>query len=73
MSDKKDLATDGAADEIEGTGDVIKGRVRNAVGGATGKTSEQIKGKAEELGGKAKQAIGRMKQRSDPNPGVDDA
>jgi uncharacterized protein YjbJ (UPF0337 family) len=73
MSDKKDLATDGAADELEGTGDVIKGRVRNAVGGATGNTSEQIKGKAEELGGKAKQALGRVKQRSDPNPGVDDA
>ena len=59
--------------ELEGTADVIKGRVRNAVGGATGKTGEQLKGKAEELGGKAKQAIGKMKQRSDPEPGVDGA
>lgn len=73
MKDRKDLATEGAKDELEGTGDVIKGRVRNAVGGATGKTSEQVKGKAEELGGKAKQAIGRMKQKSDPEPGVDEA
>ena len=44
MKDGKDLATEGAADEMEGTADVIKGRVRNAVGGATGKTSEQVKG-----------------------------
>ena len=57
MADNKDLATEGAADELEGTADVIKGRVRNAVGGATGKTGEQLKGKAEELGGKAKRPV----------------
>ena len=59
--------------ELEGTADVVKGRVRNAVGGATGKTGEQLKGKAEELAGKAKQALGRAKQKSDPEPGVDGA
>lgn len=32
MSDRKDLATDGAADEVEGTADVVEGRVRNVVG-----------------------------------------
>ena len=72
MSDRKDLASEGAEDRLEGTGDVIGGRVRNAVGGATGNTSEQLKGKAKELGGKAKKAIGKMKQDADPNPGVDD-
>ena len=72
MSDRKDLATQGAKDRLEGTGDVIEGRIRNAVGGATGNTSEQIKGKAKELGGKAKKAVGKMKQNADPNPGVDD-
>jgi uncharacterized protein YjbJ (UPF0337 family) len=73
MGDRKDLATEGAEDRLEGTGDVIEGRVRNAVGGATGNTKEQLKGKAKELGGKAKQKIGKMKQDADPNPGVDGA
>jgi uncharacterized protein YjbJ (UPF0337 family) len=73
MSDRKDLATEGAEDRLEGTGDVVEGRVRNAVGGATGNTKEQLKGKAKELGGKAKQKIGKMKEDADPNPGVDDA
>jgi uncharacterized protein YjbJ (UPF0337 family) len=73
MSDRKDLATEGAEDRLEGTGDVIEGRVRNAVGGATGNTKEQLKGKAKELGGKAKQTMGKIKQDADPNPGVDDS
>jgi uncharacterized protein YjbJ (UPF0337 family) len=73
MSDRKDLATEGAEDRLEGTGDVIEGRIRNAVGGATGNTKEQLKGKAKELGGKVKQKIGKMKQDADPNPGIDDA
>ena len=38
--------------------DQAKGRLRNAVGGITGDTSEQIKGKAEELKGKAQRKIG---------------
>jgi uncharacterized protein YjbJ (UPF0337 family) len=73
MSDRKDLATEGAEDRLEGTGDVIEGRIRNAVGGATGNTSEQVKGKAKEFGGKAKKAIGKLKQNADPNPVVDEA
>ena len=73
MGDRKDLATEGAADRIEGTGDVIEGRIRNAVGGATGDSSEQLKGKAKEVGGKVKKAVGKMKQNADPNPGVDEA
>jgi uncharacterized protein YjbJ (UPF0337 family) len=73
MRDRKDLATEGAEESVEGTGDVIEGRIRNAVGGATGDTSEQLKGKAKELRGKAKRAIGKQKQNADPNPGVDDA
>jgi uncharacterized protein YjbJ (UPF0337 family) len=70
--DRKDLANEGAEDRLEGTGDVVEGRIRNVVGGATGDSSEQLKGKAKELGGKAKQKIGKMKQKADPNPGVDD-
>ena len=73
MSDRKDMATEGAEDRIEGTGDVIEGRIRNTVGGATGNSTEQVKGKAKELGGKAKRAVGKAKQRLDPKPGVDEA
>jgi uncharacterized protein YjbJ (UPF0337 family) len=73
MSDKKDLATEGGEDRLEGAGNVVGGRIRNAAGGVTGKTGEQLKGKAQELKGKVQDAIGKAKQKSDPNPGVDDA
>lgn len=73
MTDKKDLATEGDKDRIEGAGNVVGGRVRNAVGGATGDNSEQAKGKAQEIKGKVQDAVGKAKQRLDPNPGVDDA
>jgi uncharacterized protein YjbJ (UPF0337 family) len=73
MSDKKDLATEGAEGRLEGAGNQVGGRIRNAVGGLTGDTSEQVKGKAQELKGKMQGAIGKAKQKTDPNPGVDDA
>jgi uncharacterized protein YjbJ (UPF0337 family) len=73
MSDRKDLANEGRTDRLAGTGDVVEGRIRNVVGGATGNTREQLKGKAKELAGKAKQAIGKAKEKLDPNPGVDGA
>jgi uncharacterized protein YjbJ (UPF0337 family) len=70
--DKKDLATEGLKDEAKGAAKKLEGRVRSAVGGATGDTSEQVKGKAQEIKGKVQQGIGRAKERMDPNPGVDD-
>ncbi|HYC33209.1 MAG TPA: CsbD family protein [Gemmatimonadales bacterium] len=73
MADKKDLASEGAKDRLEGAGNQVGGRIRNAVGGATGDTGEQLKGKAQEIKGKVQDAIGKAKQDSDPNPGVDDA
>ena len=73
MADKKDLATEGTKDRLEGAGNQVGGRLRNAVGGATGDTSEQVKGKAQEIKGKVQDAIGKAKQNSDPNPGVDEA
>jgi uncharacterized protein YjbJ (UPF0337 family) len=72
MGDRKDLASEGLKDEVKGTAKKVEGRVRSAVGGATGDTSEQLKGKAQEIKGKVQQGIGRTKQRADPNPGVDD-
>jgi uncharacterized protein YjbJ (UPF0337 family) len=70
--DDKDLATEGLKDEVKGTAKKIEGRIRSAVGGASGDTGEQIKGKAQEIKGKIQQGVGRAKQRSDPNPGVDE-
>ena len=73
MADDKDLATEGTKDRVKGAGNQVGGRIRNAVGGATGDTSEQVKGKAQEIKGKVQDAIGKTKERSDPNPGVDEA
>jgi uncharacterized protein YjbJ (UPF0337 family) len=70
MGDKKDMATEGTEERDEALVDKVTGRVRNVVGGATGDTSEQIKGKAQEIKGKIKDKIGKAKQRSDPDPGV---
>jgi uncharacterized protein YjbJ (UPF0337 family) len=72
-ADEKDLATEGAKDRLKGVGKELEGRVRSTVGGATGDTSEQLKGKGQEIKGKAQQEIGKAKQRLDPDPGVDDA
>ena len=73
MTDKKDMATEGSEDHLKGTAKQVEGRVRNAVGGLTGNSGEQVKGKAQEIKGKVQDAVGKSKQRSDPNPGVDDA
>jgi uncharacterized protein YjbJ (UPF0337 family) len=70
--DDKDLATEGLNDELKGTAKKVEGRIRSAVGGATGDTGEQLKGKAQEFKGKIQQGVGRAKERMDPDPGVDD-
>jgi uncharacterized protein YjbJ (UPF0337 family) len=69
---KKDLATEGLKDELKGAGKTVEGRIRSAVGGATGDTGEQLKGKAQEVKGKIQQGVGRAKERMDPEPGVEE-
>jgi len=56
MSD--DLTRDGLKNQGKGVTDEVKGRVRNTVGGITGDSSEQLRGKAEELKGKTQRKIG---------------
>ncbi len=73
MPDNKDMASEGAKDRLKGVAKEAEGRVRSTVGGATGDTSEQLKGKGQEIKGKALQEIGKAKERLDPDPGVDDA
>jgi uncharacterized protein YjbJ (UPF0337 family) len=68
----KDLATEGTKDRAKGAAKQVEGRIRSAVGGATGDTSEQVKGKAQEIKGKAQQAAGKAKERIDPDPGVEE-
>lgn len=63
MSD--DLTKDGLKNQGEGAMDEVKGRVRNTVGGMTGDSSEQLKGKAEELKGKAQRKIGEKQVDAD--------
>ena len=72
MADDKDLATEGAKQQLKGAAKQVEGRVRSTVGAATGDTSEQLKGKAQELKGKIQQGLGKAKQKADPEPGVDE-
>ena len=52
--------TGGAAKQAEG-------KIRNAVGGITGDSSEQLKGKAKDLEGKVQRKIGEAEQDFDNN------
>ena len=61
MSD--DLTRDGLKNQGKGVTDEVKGRVRNTVGGITGDSSEQLKGKAEELKGASKSMYRSMNER----------
>jgi uncharacterized protein YjbJ (UPF0337 family) len=72
MTDKKTLREEGDEDRVEGAGNVVGGRVRNVVGGVTGDTSEQIKGKAQEIKGKVQDAVGKAKQKADRPPRDED-
>lgn len=49
-----DLTTRGTKNSVEGKADDLKGKAKDAWGGATGNTSEQLEGKADQLKGKAK-------------------
>ena len=60
-----DLNRDGLENQAKGLGSEVKGKVRNAVGGLTGDSSEQLKGKAEELKGKAQRKIGEAESDTD--------
>ena len=64
-TDGLDLNEKGLVNRVEGTAEEMKGRARNALGGLTGDTSEQLLGKAEELKGKAQQAVGKGQQKLD--------
>ena len=60
-----DLERDGLENQVKGTFKEGEGKLRNAVGGLTGDSSEQIKGKAQELKGKAQRKIGEAERDAD--------
>ena len=64
-----DIRDEGAKDQIKGAIKEGEGRVRNAVGGLTGDSSEQLKGKAQELKGKVQRKIGENEVDADIDEG----
>ena len=62
-----DLGTDGLENQAKGAAKEVGGKLRNAAGGLTGDTSEQLKGKAKEMEGKAQRRIGEAQADLDPD------
>lgn len=62
MTDREDLATEGAKDQVKGAAKQLEGRIRSTVGGATGDTTEQLKGKGQEIKGKIQREFGKAEQ-----------
>jgi uncharacterized protein YjbJ (UPF0337 family) len=60
-----DLTRGGLENEGKGLGKQAEGKIRNAVGGLTGDSSEQIKGKAQDLKGKVQRKIGEAEEDAD--------
>jgi len=53
----------GLQDHLEGTGDEVKGRAKQASGGLTGDRTQQGEGLLDETKGKVKDALGDVKDR----------
>jgi uncharacterized protein YjbJ (UPF0337 family) len=56
------LHDDGVNDSLEGKGNDLKGRVKDAAGGLTGDSSLQAEGKVDQLKGKVQDALGGVKR-----------
>ena len=71
MTDKKDMATEG--DTADRPSRVqpswAEGRIRSTVGGSTGDTSEQVKGKAQEIKGRPNRPWGKPRSAWIRTPG----
>lgn len=68
----RDLRDRAAENELEGAGDTLKGRLKDAAGGLTGDTDLQAEGKLDQLKGKAKDALGDVQRKlSDNDPDRD--
>lgn len=66
MADKNDdLTQRGTENSVEGKVDNLKGKAKDAWGGATGDTSKQAEGKMDQLKGKAKDTLGKGERKLD--------
>ena len=63
-----DLTRKGTEHSLEGQGDNLKGKLKDAAGGLTGDSSLQAEGKWDQLKGKAKDALGQTERDLDRNP-----
>ncbi len=68
----RDLEEQGTQDSLEGKGDKLKGRVKDAFGGLTGDSSTQAEGKWDKVKGSAKDALGKVERDLGRNDDVDD-
>ncbi|HET6231973.1 MAG TPA: CsbD family protein [Longimicrobiaceae bacterium] len=66
MADKT-LTEDGMDNSLEGKGNDLKGKVKDAVGGLTGDTSLQGEGKMDQAKGKIQDAFGKAERKLDGN------
>ena len=63
MADRdEDLTTRGLNNQAEGKLDNLKGKAKDAYGGATGDTSTQLEGKLDQAKGKVKDAFGKAQR-----------
>ncbi len=63
MADRNDdLTRDGAENSLEGQGNDLKGKLKDAAGGLTGDTSLQAEGKWDQLKGNAQDTLGRTQR-----------
>lgn len=66
MADQdKSMGERGVENSVEGKTDNLKGKVKDAWGGATGDTSKQVEGKFDQLKGKAKDTLGKGERELD--------
>lgn len=60
-----DLNERGLKNQAEGKADNLKGKAKDAFGGATGDTSTQLEGKVDQAKGKVKDAFGKAERKAD--------
>jgi uncharacterized protein YjbJ (UPF0337 family) len=63
----KSMTERGVENSLRGTGNDIKGRVKDAAGGLTGDSKLQAEGKLDRLKGKAQDALGDVQKRLGQN------
>ncbi len=58
----RDLVDQGTEDSLEGKGDKLKGKVKDAFGGLTDDPGKQAEGKWDKLKGSAKDTLGKVER-----------